>query len=174
MTRDELEHAIRASCDIADDAEVWVFGSQSILGQHPDAPGTIRQSIEVDIAPRNHPDRVDLIDGTLGEYSAFHETYGFYVHGVSIESAILPARWEGRAIPVSGRGVEPSTGWCIEGHDLAASKLAASREQDRQFVRTLIIEGLVDAAVLMQRVQSLTIGPEHIEQLSRWIESNSV
>ncbi len=174
MTRDELEHAIRASCDVADDTEVWVFGSQAILGEYPDAPGAVRQSIEVDIAPRNHPDRVDLIDGTLGEYSVFHETYGFYVHGVSIENAILPAGWEGRVIPVSGRGIEPSTGWCIEGHDLAASKLAASREQDQQYVRTLIIEGLVETAVLIKRVQSLGIEADRIEQLSWWIESNSV
>ena len=172
MTRAELEHAIRASCEVADETEVWVFGSQAILGEHPDAPGTIRQSIEVDIAPRNHPDRADQIDGTLGEYSKFHETYGFYVHGISIESAILPAGWEERAIPVSGLGIEPSTGWCLEGHDLAASKLAATREQDLQFVRTLIIEGLVDTDVLIERVQSLTIETEHRKQLSRWIESN--
>jgi hypothetical protein len=174
MTRDELEHAIRAACDVADDAEVWVFGSQSILGEHPEAPRTVRQSIEVDITPRNHPDRVDLIDGALGEYSVFHETYGFYVHGVSIESAILPAGWEGRAIPVSGRGIEPSTGWCIEGHDLAASKLAASREQDHQFVRTLIIENLVETTILIQRVQSLAIESERIKRISMWIKSNSV
>jgi hypothetical protein len=30
MTREELEHAIRAACDAAGDTEVWVFGSQSI------------------------------------------------------------------------------------------------------------------------------------------------
>jgi hypothetical protein len=38
MTRLELEHAIRASCDVAGDDEVYVFGSQAILGQYPDAP----------------------------------------------------------------------------------------------------------------------------------------
>lgn len=38
MTRSELEHAIRAACDVADETELWVFGSQAILGQFPDAP----------------------------------------------------------------------------------------------------------------------------------------
>jgi hypothetical protein len=38
MTREELVHAIRAACDVAQDPEVWVFGSQAILGQYPDAP----------------------------------------------------------------------------------------------------------------------------------------
>ena len=32
MTYEELEHAIRASCDVAQDDEVIVFGSQAILG----------------------------------------------------------------------------------------------------------------------------------------------
>ena len=62
MTRDELEHAIRASCEVADDTEVWVFGSQAILGEYPDAPAFVRQSMEIDIAPRNHPERTDLMD----------------------------------------------------------------------------------------------------------------
>jgi len=31
VTRDELEHAIRAACDVADDTAVYVFGSKAIL-----------------------------------------------------------------------------------------------------------------------------------------------
>lgn len=32
MTRSQLEHAIRAACEVANDTELWVFGSQAILG----------------------------------------------------------------------------------------------------------------------------------------------
>ncbi len=174
MTRDELEHAIRASCDIAGDTEVWVFGSQAILGEHRYVPDALRQSIEVDVAPKNHPERTDLIDGALGEYSLFHQTHGFYVHGLPIESAVLPEDWKTRTIAVSGGGREPSTGWCIEGHDLAASKLAASREEDYRFVRTLIVEGLIDPEVLIQRVHTLAIASEQREQMTLWIEINSI
>ena len=53
MTREELEHAIRAASDVAGDDELWVFGSQSILAQFPDAPAALRLSIEVDVDPRN-------------------------------------------------------------------------------------------------------------------------
>ena len=84
MTREELEHAIRAACDVAQDTEVYVFGSQAILGQFPDAPEELRQSAEADIAPRNHPERADDIDGALGELSPFHRANGFYVHGLTI------------------------------------------------------------------------------------------
>ena len=90
MTREELEHAIRAACDVAKETEVYVFGSQSILGQYPDAPEALRMSAEADMAPKNFPDRADLIDGSLGELSMFHDTHGFYVHGLDISAATLP------------------------------------------------------------------------------------
>ena len=36
MTREQLEHAIRAACDVAEDTELYVFGSQATLGSQPD------------------------------------------------------------------------------------------------------------------------------------------
>ncbi len=100
MRYDQLEHAIRAACDVSGDTELIVFGSQAILATAPDAPAALRASIEVDIQAKTFPERTDLIDGALGEDSLFHATHGFYVHGVSVESATLPAGWEGRAIAV--------------------------------------------------------------------------
>jgi hypothetical protein len=153
MTRDELEHAIRAACDVANEEAVIVFGSQAILGKHPDASARLRQSMEVDIAPgSNDPGVADVIDGALGEYSQFHATHGFYVHGLTIESALLPRGWERRTVPVDGAGPDRSVGRCLEAHDLAASKLAAFREKDRDFVRTLLAERLVNARKLRLRI----------------------
>lgn len=100
MTRTELEHAIRAACDVTNDQAVYVFGSQAILGQYPDAPETLRQSAEADIAPVNAVDMVDVIDANLGELSSFHQAFGYYVHGVPINAAVLPMGWEKRAIAV--------------------------------------------------------------------------
>ncbi len=174
MTRAELEHAIRAACDVAGDQEIWVFGSQAILGEHPDAPEGLRQSMEADVAPKNFPERVDWIDGALGELSQFHATYGFYVHGVPIESATLPGGWKERTIAVSGKGKEPSTGWCIEAHDLAASKLAAFRPKDRGFVRILILAELVSVALLQERVSGLAIEENLRSRLTRWIEATAL
>lgn len=135
MTWQQLEHAIRAACDVSGDSELWVFGSQAILGQYPEAPASLRTSIEVDVQPKNRPDAVDAIDGDLGELSGFHAAFGFYVHGVSIESAVLPAGWRERTVPVSDPvGTRGNVGHCVEAHDLAASKLV-----DR--IRLLPIEG---------------------------------
>jgi len=57
----------------------------------------------------------------------------------------------------------------LEAHDLAASKLAAVREKDRRFVRTLIVEGLVDPERLLARVRSLAIGESALSRLQSWI-----
>ena len=78
MTRQQLEHIIRASAEIADDDEIVIISGQSILGQFPDAPAELRVSVEADVFPKNHPERWEVIDGSIGEGSPFHETYGYY------------------------------------------------------------------------------------------------
>lgn len=155
MTREQLEHAIRAACDVAEDSEVYVFGSQAILGQYPDAPAELRQSMDADIAPVHAIDRLTMIDANLGELSMFHDTHGFYVHGVGIEAAILPIGWERRAIRVQNENTNTNIGWCVEAHDLAASKLVAFRPKDLDFVRVLIAEQLVKPRRLLLRLNQL-------------------
>ena len=171
MTRAELEHAIRAACDVAEDTEVYVFGSQAILGQFPDAPGSIRKSIEADIAPKNKPENVDLIDGALGELSQFHETHGFYVHGVPLETASFPDGWQSRVVQLANENTRWNIGWCVEVHDLAASKLAAFREKDRDFVRVLLQELIVDAGRLRDRMMDFAIDEERRKTILTWIEN---
>lgn len=171
MTRDQLEHAIRAACDVSGDTEVWVFGSQAILGEHPDAPAALRMSVEADIAPKNLPERVIHIDGVLGELSMFHETHNFYVHGVPIESAVLPYRWEDRTYRLQNANTRRFIGWCVEGHDLAASKLAAFRDKDRDFVRVLLVQALIDADVLLERVELMEVEPEQRDRIVRWVRA---
>jgi hypothetical protein len=170
VTREELEHAIRAACDVVGDAELWVFGSQSILGQHPDAPEALRMSVEVDVDPKNRPDLVDRIDGALGEGSQFHQTHGFYVHGVSIETAILPRGWKGRTKMVRNPNTRNAAGFCLEAHDLATSKLAAFRDRDREFVRLLLREGLVDPNRLVRLVNLLPLPDDQRAMLRQWVD----
>jgi hypothetical protein len=171
MTRVELKHAIRAACDVAGDDEVYVFGSQAILGQYPDAPETLRQSAEADIAPVTAIDMVDVIDVQLGELSPFHDAFGFYVHGLSIDAAVLPDGWQGRAIAVRNDNTRNTTGWCVEAHDLAVSKLVAFRDKDRDFVRVLILENLIKPRKLLLRLRQLPDHPRVTGQLLELIEA---
>ena len=156
MTREQLEHAIRAACAVSGDTELLVFGSQAILGTFPEAPGDLRASIEVDVQAKNLPDRTDFIDGALGELSQFHATHGFYVHGVSVDSATL-------------QGARGNIGHCLEAHDLAVSKLVANREKDRAFVTTLLVEKLIDGNTLMARVEAPPMAAERRESIMRWV-----
>jgi len=170
MTRAELEHAIRAACDVAQDTELYVFGSQAILGQFPHAPASLRQSAEADVAPKNRPEMVDAIDGALGELSQFHETHGFYVHGVPIETATVAEGWRDRTVKVQNENTHRRIGWCLEGHDLAASKLAAFRDKDREFVRTLLAEKLINSRTLKKRITQLPVTGEIRTRLLAWLE----
>lgn len=171
MTRDQLEHAIRAACDVSNDTELWIFGSQALLGEFPGAPKSLRASIEVDIQPKNRPETVDTIDGALGELSMFHQTHGFYVHGISIEAARLPVGWEQRTTPIRDPiKTNNNTGLCIEVHDLAVSKLAAYREKDKEFVRLLLVEKMIDRKVLTERMNDLNIDEPLRRRLLRWID----
>ena len=175
MTREQLEHAIRAACEVSEDTEIWIFGSQAILAEFPDAPIDLRASIEVDVQPKNRPDKVDVIDGALGELSLFHQTHGFYVHGLSMEEAVaLPQGWQDRTKPIheeiSTRG---KTGWCIEAHDLAASKLVAFREKDRDFVRILLIENMIVVKTLLERIHMLQIDEQLREIILKWVHKTT-
>lgn len=172
MNRDQLEHAIRAACDVAEDEEPWVFGSQAILGSHPEAPAELRRSMEADVTPRNRPEAVDRIDANLGGASPFHRAHGFYVHGIPIEdAATLPTGWEERAVPAfDEETTRGNTGWCLEAHDLAASKLAAFRDRDRDFVRLLLVHGMIDVELLQERIEVLDAGGEEASRISGWID----
>jgi hypothetical protein len=94
MNRTQLEHIIRAASQISGDTEIVVIGSQAINAQDLKLPATVFQSLEADVYPRNHPERADNIDAAIGELSTFHQTHGYYAHGVSPETATLPAAWK--------------------------------------------------------------------------------
>jgi hypothetical protein len=171
MTRDELEHAIHAACEVTDDDAVYVVGSQAILGQYPDATAALRMSMEADVIPVRRTDRVDHIDGALGELSRFSATHGFYVHGLTLDGLLLPGGWQDRVIevrdPVGTRG---KAGLCLEAHDLAASKLAAFRDKDRDFVRVLLLEHLVKPRTLQKRIKGLPIPGDERERRIQWVK----
>ncbi len=153
MKRSELEHVIRAASAITLDEEFVIIGSQALLGEHPDAPEQLLVSIEVDIYPRTKPEDSILVDGAIGEGSTFQDTFGYYAHGVGPETATLPERWEERLVPVKNENTGGATGWCLETHDLAVSKLAAGREKDLDFVKGLVRNRLVDISVLRDRLR---------------------
>lgn len=169
MNRSQLEHVIRAAAAIAGDPEIVIVGSQAILGGYPDAPPELCVSADVDLYPRNHPERADLIDGSIGELSPFHETYGYYAQGVGQRTAVLPEGWEGRLVPVP---TSAGTGLCLEPHDLLVSKYTAGREKDREYVRAAVKHGLVDRDTLLHRAELAPVDQEVRERMRDKIEAD--
>lgn len=153
MRREAFEHVVRAAADIARD-EIVVVGSQAILGQYPDAPDDLLVSLELDVYPRNHPERADLIDGALGDGSMFHATYGYYAHGVAPDTPVAPASWHDRLVRIDvvavTRARGTATAWCMEAHDLVLAKLAAGRPHDLVFAAGVVRASLVHPERLHQ------------------------
>jgi hypothetical protein len=159
MTRSELEHLIRAAGAVAGDSHIVVIGSQSILGQFPDAPASLRRSMEADIFPRSKPALAELVDGAIGEGSQFHEQFGYYAQGVSRETATLPGDWESRLVRVANPNTGGIEGLCLEVHDLAISKYVAGRDKDREFTRDLARHRMTNRTTLQKRLQDTELAP---------------
>jgi hypothetical protein len=90
MLLSQLEHILRASAAITGTDQFIIIGSQALLGQFPNAPADLLVSIEADIYSLRDPADAELIDGSIGEASPFHQTFGYYAHGVGVETAVLP------------------------------------------------------------------------------------
>ena len=144
MTRTELEHVIRAAGAIAETDELIIIGSQAILGTCLDPPEELVASIEVDLYPLPDVEKADLIDGSIGEESPFHDTFGYYAHGVGPETAVLPRNWRNRFVVISSSNTRGVKAYCLHPIDIAASKLAAGRQRDIEYVRILKKKKLID------------------------------
>ncbi len=152
MQRSELEHIIRASGEVAQDDEIVIIGSQSILGQFPDAPIRLLASMEADVYPKHNPDLADKVDGAIGEGSSFHELHGYYAQGVGPETAVLPNGWKDRVVVIKNENTNGIAGLCLEVHDLAISKFVAGRTKDFEFIQELIRHEMIRKNILLTRL----------------------
>ena len=155
MTREEFEHTVRAAGAVLGVREILVIGSQAIHGSvEGPLPDEVTRSAEADVAVPGDVDgsKADVIDGSIGEASMFHHTFGYYAQGVVEATAVLPEGWRGRLV----RFETPATGGvaalCLEPHDLWISKAIAGRAKDLEFCRALADAGLVEGEVLGRRL----------------------
>jgi hypothetical protein len=158
LKREQFEHAIRAAGAVLGVDELLVIGSQALHASVDDElPPEASRSIEVDVAAMEDPDgqMADLIDGSIGEASMFHATFGYYAQGVVESTAILPEGWRGRLIRYETPATNGIVAWCLEPHDLWISKAIAGRPKDIEFCRVLADENLVDAELLSERLDGV-------------------
>lgn len=169
MRRHELEHLIRAAGAITGAGEIVVIGSQSILGARPNAPASLLRSSEADLFTLRDPKDADLIDGSIGEGSPFHETFGYYAQGVWEDTAVLPEGWKDRLVSISNENTRGVVARCLEPHDLAVAKLVAGREKDIDFLIEMARHRMLDEETMLQRIACLPAGAgDGVDLHQRW------
>ena len=179
MRRNEFEHVIAAAAEVCGEAELVVVGSQAILGPFPDAPDSMLRSMEADLYPRVHPEKADDIDGSLGDGSWFHRSYGYYAHGVGPETAKAPAGWEERLIAVEIRLLHDA----VRERDLVAQRRAEAvagaaldlGADDIGVDGDAAIDGgddpVVEEKVLLSREEDLPVDQEHRRHVREMLEA---
>ena len=152
MTRQQLEHVVRAAGAITDERKILVLGSQSILGAFPHPPDSLTVSREADVCPVNDPAKADLISGAIGEVSQFDSTFGYYAHGLPPTACPLPQGWEQRLVPFHNANTRGVTALCLAPLELASSKLVAGRDKDKEFVAEMLRHQLIEEQSLKERI----------------------
>ena len=155
--------AIHTACQIIQQTEVIVVGSQAILPVADSNEETARLA--------------DLIEGVAGELPPFEELHGFSIDGVDLETAVLPDGWRGRLVKVQNAntaapsGAPRFTGWCLDKEDLCVAKLIAFREKDLNFVAALLKANLVDAELIASRLRTIPLEHVAIAERALWLDS---
>ncbi len=171
MRREDFIHVLQAAADVVHD-ELVVVGSQAVLGTVTAPPPELLRSMEVDVYPLSDPERAVEIDGAIGEGSRFHETYGYYAHGVGPETITAPAGWESRLQKLELAPIRRASAqaivWCLSLPDLMLAKLAAGRPHDITFVEEALNARLVTVDELRLGVDLM---PESSRaDVARWLD----
>lgn len=176
MTREQLEHLIRACAEITNQYEFVIVGSQSILGQVPNPPAAFTVSNEADIYPLAAPELWDVIDGAIGEGSPFQNTHGYYAQGVSPNTAVLPDDWMTRAHRIQNENTDLKIGWCLDTRDLFLAKAVAGRlPKDREFCFGLLEHRYVAPSTVLPLIDRMPLDDDEKNGLRktvvRWVKA---
>lgn len=156
MKKRQVDHALRAAGNITGEKQFVIIGSQSLHGKYPDVADEILTSFEVDLIATKNTDRTQWLN-VIGIESPFHQTYGYYVDPVDEKTPILPKGWKGRLVNLPPGATGGVKGLCLEPHDLAIAKYAASREKDLIFTRELARRGITSKARLLSLLDRTAI-----------------
>lgn len=152
MKRSELEHLIRAAAAVTGHTQFVVCGPQALLALGDDAPEELKPSLTADLFVPDNPKQTQLLGQSLGEMSVFDQTFQYCARPVNQDDLLLPEGWRDRVVPIESADTAGATGYCLEVHDLAISKLASGKEEDFTFVFGLLRHQLVDEGTLEDRL----------------------
>lgn len=181
MKMEQMYHLIKAVADVTGVYEIIVIGSQSILGSFPNAHPKLVSSKEGDFIPILSPEQLlqydnqhylDLIEGSLGEFTPFQKKYDVFADGCEFNTATLPIGWKDRLIEVQDKGTDLRIAKFLDPHDLAVSKLVAHREKDTDFLKVMYEENMLHTRTLKDRLDAVpSLDIKKKEYLHAWIDN---
>lgn len=148
-----LQHLAKAAQALADDCQILVFGSASLLASFSElghASGPLASTFDADICPQPFDEPTGkMLEEALGEAHSFHSRHGY--HADILRDSVLetlPTGWRERLVPVP----DCANVLALEPHDLAAVKLLVARPKDLALLRILHDSGLLQAATVRERL----------------------
>lgn len=154
----DIDHMLRAAGDLTGQTQFVLVGSAAVIAWAPELPEVMAMTSEIDIFGTNdNPEEIAFeIDSVLGQGSMFHDTHGYFVDGVSPDTARLPLGWRDRA-----RSIQTTTGNVTalvpEPDDIAVSKLVRCSEKDLIFLVAGLRHGIFNRSIVIERARSLDI-----------------
>lgn len=111
-----------------------IVGSQALFAQTDHPPLIVRESRECDfLLFDGKASERDTINREFGIFSSFAGEKGYYADALGLATVVLPDGWQERLVPL----VDPEgkvVAKCLDIYDLAASKIAAGRPKDIEFL----------------------------------------
>ena len=169
MTKAELEDLINRAGKLAREWDFFLIGSQALRAVCPAMPRDFPKTIEADLYPRRHPQAWGLLRAKLGNKSKFFKKRGYYLDCTDPGLATLPDGWMERLIPFRTPRTGGVTAWCLEPHDLFASKLVAWREKDQQFLRAMLRHAFAKPTIVLIRIAALPVSPSRRDEMKRLV-----
>ncbi|MCX6878607.1 MAG: hypothetical protein NTW21_33050 [Verrucomicrobia bacterium] len=158
MNLHALQHLAKAAQALADDCQIVVLGSASLLASFPDlghSSGPLASTFDADLCPQPFDENTGkMLEEALGESRAFHSRHGY--HADILRDSILetlPVGWRERLVPVP----DCASVLALEPHDLAAVKLLVGRPKDLALVRILHEYRLIQADTVRERLHLLNL-----------------
>lgn len=100
----------------------------------------------------------DLIDGSIGQDSSFHSTFGYYADGVSPETSKMPSDWRERASQYESPESPGVLAIVPEENDIALAKLVAWREKDVRWLKDGVAAGVLSLDKMIARLPLMPAG----------------
>jgi hypothetical protein len=160
MTRERLDHLLRAAGAHTGQKTFVLVGSAAIFAWEALVPPRMAMSREIDIfafdvSPEDAERIADELDGDLGQASQFDQQFGYYCDGVEPQTAILPLDWRDRAKEYSSAMTDGVVAIVPHPNDIGLSKLCAGREKDIDWVAAASANAMVNLGEMEALIERL-------------------